>query len=423
MPTSKHNLLVAVRGTGRASLVLPTSLLVAVGVISAVALAASASGAVQRLGFDAIGKTQEALDHLAQGRYEQAEQAAQDVLSHRHPLSGRAWLIVATARQRAGNFAQAEEAFTACLSETTHDADRAFALEQIKVCRQSRTGDAAAQPPSARLTRLQRVELARTQPVKAVESSAHFVVHSYNAALSKLVAAEAETALTRIGELLTSGREYPNTVEIHIWPTRKDFEANAVDAPEWAGGSYSLTTRDGLTTRRIDLTQTTSDGQFSTEMLDRVLPHELCHLVTRESFGDAPCPLFLNEGLAMLAEALPDNGRILLAGTALAGKGKLSLHEVLLTQRHTLTDVDIFYAESYSLVAFLQSRLSERQFMELIESIKLGCSFRDALHRAVGTPQDDKFLPAVAAAWEAHAIEQAQYLRAVRGQFELAMGR
>jgi len=392
------------------------------GLISTAAL--TAGGAVQNLGFNSIARTQEALDKLSQGQYEQAERLAQDVLSHRQPLSGRAWLIVATARQRAGQFAQAEEAFRSYLAENDSAADRAFVLEQIKACQHAQVCDASRQPPSGRLTAQQLVELAQAQPQKAIESSAHFVVHSYNAALSKLIAIEAEAALARIGELLANGREYPNTVEIHIWPNRKAFTANAVDAPEWAGGSYSLTTRDdGLTVRRIDLTQTTNDGRFNTEMLDRVLPHELCHLVIRESFGDAPCPLFLNEGLAMLSEALPDNGRILLAGTALAGRGKLSLHELLLTEAHTLTDVEVFYAESYSLLAFLKDRLTERQFMDLIENIKLGCSFRDALHRALGTPQDDKLLPAVAAAWEAHALEQAQYLRAIRGLFELAMQR
>jgi len=400
----------------------------AVGLISAAALVAgglSAGGAVQGLGFDAVGRTQTALTHLAKGDYEQAERAAQDVLSHNHPLSGRAWLIVAAARQRAGQFAQAADAFDAYLADPNNRTDREFALQQRDACKQAQTSPTTLQPPSQRLTRLQLVELAQAGPQKAVESSRHFIVYSYNGTLSKLVAIEAELALARIGELLLGGREYPNTVEIHIWPDRNAYVANAVDAPEWAGGSYSLATRDGLTVRRIDLTQTTPTGQFSTEMLDRVLPHELCHLVTRESFGDAPIPLFLNEGLAMLAEALPDNGRILLAGAALAGREKLSLHELLLMQRHTLETkaVGVFYAESYSLLAFLQTRLSERQFLELIENIKLGCSFRDALHRAVGTPQDDKLLPALAANWEAHAVEQAQFLRAVRGQFELAMER
>ena len=408
MPTSKKNLLVAM------------------GLLSAAALVAggfSAGGAVQGPGYDTIGQMQEALDKLAQGQYEQAELIAQNVLGRQDPLSGRAWLIIATARQRAGQFAQAETAFRAFLSDNPNSPDRDFAREQIKACRQAQNNATPAPPPSRRLTKLQLAELAQTQPQKAVESSTHFVVHSYNSALSKLVAVEAEAALARIGGLLLAGREYPNSVEIHIWPNRKAFEANATAAPEWAGGSYSLTARDGLTVRRIDLTQTTPTGQFSTEMLDRVLPHELCHLVTRESFGEVPIPLFLNEGLAILSEAMPDNGRILLAGAARASRTKLSLHELLLVQRHSLQDVDVFYAESYSLVAFLQARLSERQFMELIENIKLGCSFRDALHRAVGTPQDDKLIPAVAAAWETHAIEQAQYLRAVRGQFEFTMGR
>jgi len=374
-------------------------------------------------GYNAAGRTQEALDSLAQGQNADAEELAQEVISHRQPLSGRCWLIVAAARMRTGKFAAAEDAYRSFLDNNKDGELRQYAAAQIQACQAARDANKGPVAPSKRLVAEALAELAKVDTQDKIESSLHFVVHSRNAQLSKLMVVEAEAALTRICGMLMGPNEYPNRVEIRVWTDRKEYDANAVDAPEWAGGSYSLTVKDGLMTRRIDLTQLDKDGHFSTEMLDRILPHEMCHLVTRELFGDAPCPLFMNEGLAMLSESETDNGRVMLAGTALAGNAKLPLAELLLTQRHNLKNVDVFYAESYSLVAFLQGRLSERQFKDLLNNMKLGCSFKDALHRALYMPQDNRLLPAIIATWESHAIEQAQYLRALKGEYELAMAR
>ncbi len=253
------------------------------------------------------------------------------------------------------------------------------------------------------------------------ESSEHFVVRARNAALAKLLAEEAEVALRRVSRLVLGGRAYPHSVEIHVWPDADSYAANAPQAaPEWSGGAYSLTSRNGLLIRRIDLTQLDEQGRFATVMLDRVLPHEMCHLVMRELFGDAPSPLFLQEGLAMLAEAEPDADRIVLAGAALTGGEGIPLSDLLVIDRYDIENRAIYYAESYSLVSFLRRRLTADQFDAFLAHVKNGCTTVDALERALYSPPGEDFAPKLAEAWADEAVAQAEMIRALRGEDALA---
>lgn len=149
------------------------------------------------------------------------------------------------------------------------------------------------------------------------------------------------------------------------------------------------------------------------EMLDRVLPHEMCHLVLAELFGEAVCPLALGEGLAMLAEASVDNSRIVLAGTAMTGEGKIPLARLLLMERFAKDEAAVFYAEAFSFADYLQSRMTRRQFREMLDHVKAGRPLDEAIQRALYVPCDEALLGKLARAWEAEAIKQSQFLRAL----------
>ncbi len=165
--------------------------------------------------------------------------------------------------------------------------------------------------------------------------------------------------------------------------------------------------------RRIDLTQLNDRRQFDVAMLDRVLPHEVCHLVLAEYFGDAWCPLPINEGLAMMAEAAPENDRILLASAVLTSNKKISLRELLAADRIKPDQAPAFYAESHSLISYLHHRLTAKQFRDLLANVKDGSHFSEALQQALFLPHDEKFLAKFSEAWQADAIRQGQFLRAL----------
>ncbi len=386
------------------------------------ALAASACALAATLGgrdYPSASAMQEALDRLHAGQNAQAEQTALALAQGLSPDAGRAWLVVAAARQQRQQYDSAQEAYKNFLAVCNSGSLREYAVRQIETCRQATARPAPVTPPSQKLDQARRAELAKVEQEVRTESSDHFVVRSHNAKLSKLIVAEAEAALTRICKLILGGQDYPNTVEIYVWADHQDYAAHAQDAPEWSGGCFSFATKDGLIGRRIDLTQLDDRGRFNAVILDRVLPHEMSHLVTREYFGDAPCPLFLNEGMAMLSESVVDNSRLLLAGAALAGDKKIPLEDLFLRDRQDLRDVSVFYAESYSLTSYLHSRLSPAQFKSLLEAVKSGCTMDDALHRVLYMPQDNSLLVALSLAWQKDAIEQAQYLRALAGDPQL----
>jgi len=361
-------------------------------------------------------RVQQALKALESGRYAEAERQGQALATDAVNPTPRAWAIVAAARQRRGRHVAAAEAFRRFLASSTSPAMRKYALAQIRSCERAARKPAPPTAPSKRLGKEELESLARVHDRVYTESSHHFVVRARNPKLAKVLAAEAEVALDRICRAILGGQEYPHSVKINVWADHDDYRAHATDAPEWAGGSFSIFSVNGVIMRKIDLTQRNDRGQFAVIMLDRVLPHEMCHLVLREYFGDATCPLFLDEGLAMLAESEVDNSRIELAGKVVASKARITLASLFVRHRHDIVKPAVFYAESYSFVEFLHGRLTTSQFAAFLRYVKGGCTIADALQRALYLPADESFVPALASAWEDHAVAQAQYLRALRGE-------
>jgi hypothetical protein len=357
-----------------------------------------------------------ALDDLDAGHYLDAERKAVEAATDVCSPAPRAWAIVAAARQRRGAHADAARAYRQLLASTTSPEIREFALEQMRACEKADAPAEAITIPSRRLTGEQLGRLSAVHDKTYAESSDHFIVQARNPDVAKLVVVEAENALGRICGSLLGGQSFPHSVQVNVWADRREFHANATDAAEWAGGGFRVTVKDGATMRQIDLTQHDGAGKFAVVMLDRVLPHEMCHLVLREFFGDAACPLFLNEGLAMMAEADADNSRIELAGNALAGKARPQLEELVVAERHDLQRPAVFYAESFSLLEFLHGRLDKREFRDFLKHVRGGSTLGEALQRALYTPRNDTFLAGLASAWEDHAVTQSQYLQALRGQ-------
>jgi hypothetical protein len=353
-----------------------------------------------------------ALDCLAAGDCDRAEQIAMG-LTEGPASSSRAWLVVASARHRRGDLTSAAEAYRQFIAATESPAMRKWAAAQLDACQQPPAEPAAA--PSARLSDDDRRELSKVERRTYSQTTRHFIIRARNERLSRLLADEAEAALTRICGMMT-GQEYPNTVEINVWADQKEYASKARHAPEWSGASFSLFTRDnGAVGRRIDLKQLDEDGDFDTVMLDRALPHEMCHLVLKDHFGERHCPLVVNEGLAMAAEWGVDNDRVLLAGAALAGRARIALGDLLVGQpKGDEGQAAVFYAEAYSLVSYLQAHTTREQFKQLVENLRAGCAFSDALQRAMGCPHSDTAIAEIELAWQSRAIEQAQEIQALR---------
>ena len=357
---------------------------------------------------------QDALDDLQAGHWEAAERDAESLAKTvADPNAWRAWIIAAEAGKRLGEYERAAEAYQRFLGFCDWPDLRDYSLDQIRACRRAGKAAAPIASPGEQLTEDDLRELAAVEDGYFTESGEHFTVRARNARLARLTVRQAEASLERIRGLILGRWEYPHSVDIVVWADRAEYLANASDAPEWSGGSFSYSVANGLTVRRIDLTQLDSSRRFAVEMFDRVLPHELCHLVLREYFGDAACPLLINEGMAMMVEWKADNTRLVEAAAALSDEVNPSLDELLVARRQDVERPAEFYAEAFSFVSFLHSRLSAAQFQEFLVQVKGGCTVGEALQRALYVCPDEEFLTSLAAAWQDYAVAHVQYLHAV----------
>jgi len=377
--------------------------------------AAAACGAIAVTAHERAAAVQQALRDLRTGRHQAAEDRAFALANDSDAPAPRAWVIVAEARRRQGKYDSAMQAYRQFLASCNATGVRAYVTAHLRTCRAATENTAPRGAPSKRMTAEELAEMARIDDRVHVESSEHFVVRARNARLAKVMAFEAEASLDRICHAVLAEQEYAHAVDIYVWTDRQDYRAHAPDSPEWSGGTFRIIFRSGKVVRRIDLTQCDADGRFAAVTLDRILPHEMCHLVLEERFGQTGCPLFLNEGLAMLSEWEVDNERVILAGTALAGESRIPLDRLFARERHDIGDPAVFYAESFSFTEYLHGRLSEQQFKAFLGHIKDGCTVRDALQRALYLPPDSRFMGELASAWEEHAVAQAQIVQALRG--------
>jgi tetratricopeptide (TPR) repeat protein len=359
----------------------------------------------------------EALAMLQQGQYAQAQHAARELLSAEDP-DPQAWLVLASSYQQRRLYEAAAQAYDSYLEATRGDALAPFVRSQIRLCREGNLPRLQYDSlPSESLSPEQLEELSAVDDRVHTETSEQFVVRARNSKVAKLMVRQAEKAMQRVCDQVLSGQAFHKSVDVYVWKDRKDYLANACDAPDWSGGSFSVETKRGrVVSRRIDLTQNDEQGRFNTTTLDRILPHELCHLVLDDLFAESQCPLMLNEGLAMLAEYQLDNDRVLLAGTAISGKERVSLQELLAAEWSDLDNPALFYASALSFTEFIYSRLNQQQFARFLHHVRNGQTVPVALQRSLAMPAREDFSRRLSDAWETYAIAQSHYLRALDAQ-------
>jgi hypothetical protein len=105
----------------------------------------------------------------------------------------------------------------------------------------------------------------------------------------------------------------------------------------------------GLSVRRYVRVRTRDDGLISS-----VLPHEVTHAVMFGEFGDDEAPSWAHEGMAVLMQPHHDRDRLFdVLLRAYKKNGLFSAGRILEIEDYPDADVDLFYAESASLVEYL----------------------------------------------------------------------
>jgi hypothetical protein len=208
-------------------------------------------------------------------------------------------------------------------------------------------------------------------------------LYSYggDAGLAQGLLKGATDALKRISTEIGVEPEYP--VKIYVYDSKTDMAAALVSRSE----SYDAMT----TTLGVMISKDTLLLLGSAQGVDATMAHELTHLVVGQATDNpfhAPIPRWLDEGLAMYNEGrLPDyNQRALKDAIA---KNKLISVRSLTAYTGDPSQVDLFYAESYSLVSYLLDKQGKDKMVHLLAVFKKGAYHEDALREVYGFGSDE----------------------------------
>lgn len=156
---------------------------------------------------------------------------------------------------------------------------------------------------------------------------------------------------------------------IYIYADKEDYVKSG--GMGWSHGS-------ALVGSRTIKTYPADQGFF-----DTLLPHELGHIILHEFVGPyADIPLWFDEGVAMYQEKSRRMGAAKMVQEALE-KGQFipltALTDMRLYSNSDQATVDLFYAESASVVNFMITQLGESRFHRLCRELKENTRFVDAL--------------------------------------------
>lgn len=157
--------------------------------------------------------------------------------------------------------------------------------------------------------------------------------------------------------------------KIYIYDSQEDYQASA-KAPWSHGTAYA---KD----KRIE-TFPMAHGFF-----DSTLPHELGHILFREFVGvDTDIPAWFEEGVAMYQERARRLGAHTQVKEAIANETFIplpELHETVLRYGTDPEIVQLFYAESASVVYYMITEMGKTRFVRFCRELEEGKRFEWAL--------------------------------------------
>ncbi len=181
---------------------------------------------------------------------------------------------------------------------------------------------------------------------------------------------EFRNVTTNLGITRYQGWSGDKRASIYIYKDENDYVQNGGQAG-WSHGAALVQTK-------MIKTYPSDAGFF-----DSLLPHELGHIILHEYVGPyADVPLWFDEGVAMYQEKAKRLGTHKIVQEALANGQFIPLSELTLMRLYNNSaqkTVELFYAESASVVNFMISELGESHFYKLCHELKEHIPFVDAL--------------------------------------------
>lgn len=211
---------------------------------------------------------------------------------------------------------------------------------------------------------------------KLNQSNVNLFYYGSNEARADKLLNAAVAALSHIRDEIGVSANLP--VKIYVYDSKEDMGPALMSRSQ----SYDELT----TTLGVLISKDTLLLLGSAEGATQTIAHELTHLVVGQATDNpfqAPLPRWLDEGLAMYNEgSLPDYNKLALA-EAIATDSLISVRS-LSAYTGDPNQVNLFYAESYSVIDYLLSQYGKDKMVQLLDEFKKGAYQDDALQKVYG---------------------------------------
>jgi hypothetical protein len=203
----------------------------------------------------------------------------------------------------------------------------------------------------------------------------HFVIYHQNKDMANKLSWKAEYYYKKIlghfGVQEFRPWEGKDKGEIYLYKTKADY-IKATGAPEWSGG---------IAQSNMSRFATYED---SPNLMTAIFPHELTHIMFHLFVGKKEMPLWLDEGMAQFEQeddaAIYNRKRAI--KWAIKNGSCIRLQDLLNMQAIPQDNVDLFYAESASLVDHLITDNIRTSYGKFVTYLKNGATVEEALAKA-----------------------------------------